>query len=80
MIPVPGWFCHLSAPTLEWSSQLYSSLKGQSHETFRAIFVTWIDISTPGEEPPLVFKILRGSSDFMLIFNILPRLMRKALQ
>jgi hypothetical protein len=39
-----------------------------------------MDISTPGEEPPLVFKILRGSSDFTLIFNILPRLMQKALQ
>jgi hypothetical protein len=39
-----------------------------------------MDLSTPGEELLLVFKIFRGSSDFTLIFKILTRLMQKELQ
>jgi hypothetical protein len=42
--------------------------------------MAWMDISTPGEELLLVFKIVRGSSDFTSIFNVLTRLMRKALR
>ncbi len=34
----------------------------------------------PGGEPLTIFKIFRTSSNFLLIFNILKRLMGKALQ
>jgi hypothetical protein len=36
--------------------------------------------SGSGGEPLMIFKILKTSSDFILIFNILTRLMPKALQ
>jgi hypothetical protein len=58
----------------------FVTVKGTVSRDIQGNFMTWMDISTPEEELLLVKKMLRDSSNFILIFNILPQLMQKAIQ
>jgi hypothetical protein len=55
------------------------SLKGQSHEIFRILLHSSIDQNQEMTRWRL-YKIFSGTSNFIWIFNIFTRLMRKQLQ
>ncbi len=57
-----------------------SSLKGTVSWGIEGTFLAKFNRSRPREEPLMVFKSFSGSSNFILIFNILMQLMQKALQ
>jgi hypothetical protein len=59
-----------------WWVQPGYSFKGLSHQIIRVIY-GWLERPTTGEETLLVIKFFRGSSNFLLNFYFLTRLMWK---
>jgi hypothetical protein len=60
---------------------ILAHLKEQSYQTFIHIpLLAWLDRPRSGEQPLLVLKIFRGSSDFTLTINTVARLMPKKFQ
>jgi hypothetical protein len=54
-------------------------LKGQAHPDIQSPVLAYLDKSGPGGEPLMIVKIFQ-TTYFILIFNILIRVMQKALQ